>query len=90
MFAAEFSPRVAVMEPGDKLAAIKSFVGFDPLDITPGISAYEKLWAALKAKNLAAWQLDTKFHLGLTHLVSLKVLTIKESTILQALFLNYK
>ena len=78
------------MEPGDKLAAIKSFVGFDPLDITPGISAYEKLWAALKAKNLAAWQLDTKFHLGLNHLVSLKVLTIKESTILQTLFLNYK
>ena len=78
------------MDPGDKVAAIKSFVGFDPLSITPEVSIYEKLWAALKAKNLAAWQLDTKFHLGLNHLVSLKVLTIKESTILQTLFLNYK
>ena len=47
------------MDPGDKLAAIKSFVGFDPLSITPEVSIYEKLWAALKAKNLAAWQLDT-------------------------------
>ena len=78
------------MEPEEKLATLKLFIGFDPLAIAPGVSAYDKLWAALKAKNLAAWQLDTKFHLGLNHLVSLKVLTIKESTILQALFLNYK
>ena len=64
------------MEPGDKLAAIKSFVGFDPLDINPGISAYEKLWAALKAKNLAAWQLDNGIHLSFNRYVFLKVVNI--------------
>ena len=34
------------------------------------------------------WQLDNGVHLGLNHIVYLKVVTIKESTYLQALFLN--
>ena len=76
------------MEPGEKLATLRLFIGFDPLAIAPGVSAYDKLWAALKAKNLAAWQLDNGIHLGLSYLVSLKIINIKESTLLQALFLN--
>ena len=78
------------MEPGEKLAALKSFIGFDPLAISPGVSAYDKLWAAFNSKNLAAWQLDIGIHLGLNHLVSLNIINIKESTYLQALFLNKK
>ena len=78
------------MEPWEKLAALKLLVGFDPLAIAAGVSLYEKLSAAFKTKNLAVWQLNNGVHLGLNHLVMLKLLSIKESTYLQALFLGYK
>ena len=76
------------MEPRGKLAALQMFIGFDPLAIASGGSVYEELWAALNAKNLAAWQLDNGIHIGFNHLVSLNIISIKESTYLQALFLN--
>jgi hypothetical protein len=38
--------------------------------------------------SLGAWQLSNGVHLALSHLVTVKILDIRETTVLHALFLH--
>ena len=83
--------RVAMMDPGDRMAALKDIVGFDPLIIdqkSEDVSVFERLRAALEPVSLGAWQLSNGVHLALSHLVTAKILDIRETTVLHALFLH--
>ena len=83
--------RVATMDPDIKMAALKNIVGFDPLlpaQEGEGVSAYERLRAALEPVSLGAWELSNGVHLALSHLVTAKILDIRETTVIHALFLH--
>ena len=79
------------MDPDIKMAALKNVVGFDPLlpaQQGEGVSVYDRLRAALEAVSLGAWQLSNGVHLALSHLVTAKILAIRETTVIHALFLR--
>ena len=83
--------RVAMMDPGDRMAALKDIVGFDPLIIDQereDVSVFERLRAALEPVSLGAWQLSNGVHLALSHLITAKILDTREATVIHALFLH--
>ena len=85
--------RAAMTDPGDKMAALKNIVGFDPLlpaQESEDVSVYEQLRAALEPTSLGAWQLTNGVHLALSHLVTANVLDIREATVIHGLFLHQK
>ena len=80
-----------MMDPGDRMAALKDIVGFDPLIIdqeSEDVSVFERLRAALEPVSLGAWQLSNGVHLALSHLATAKILDIREATVIHALFLH--
>jgi hypothetical protein len=86
-----FTLRAGVMESSDKMVALKNLLGFDPFDDSQNstdVTVFDKILAALESMDLGAWQLSNSVHLGLSQLVTSKLISLKETSIVHSLFLH--
>ena len=86
-----FTLRAGMMDPGDKMAYLEDILSFDPLIISQEsevVSLFERLRASLEPMELGAWQLTNGVHLALSHLVTSKLIDIREATTIHGLFLH--